>query len=117
MDKYEYQAKLEEIKKLVDKEEYEEAAAIADTIEWKRVRSVRTLCLVSEIYEIVGRAEDSKNILYRAYRRSPSSRQILYRLTEACVQTQDFDDAVEYYTEYVNLAPHDNNRYILKYEI
>lgn len=117
MDKYEYQAKLEEIKKLVDKEEYEEAAAIADTIEWKRVRSVRTLCLVSEIYEIVGRAEDSKNILYRAYRRSPGSRQILYRLTEACVQTQDFDDAVEYYTEYVNLAPHDNNRYILKYEI
>ena len=117
MDKYEYQAKLEEIKKLVDKEEYEEAAAIADTVEWKRVRSVRTLCLVSEIYEIVGRAEDSKNILYRAYRRSPSSRQILYRLTEACVQTQDFDDAVEYYTEYVNLAPHDNNRYILKYEI
>ena len=105
------------MKKLVDKEEYEEAAAIADTIEWKRVRSVRTLCLVSEIYEIVGRAEDSRNILYRAYRRSPSSRQILYRLTEACVQTQDFDDAVEYYTEYVNLAPHDNNRYILKYEI
>ncbi len=117
VDKYEYQAKLEEIKKLVDKEEYEEAAAIADTIEWKKVRSVRTLCLVSEIYEIVGRAEDSKNILYRAYRRSPGSRQILYRLTEACVQTQDFDDAVEYYTEYVNLAPHDNNKYILKYEI
>ena len=117
VDKYEYQAKLEEMKKLVDKEEYEEAAAIADTIEWKRVRSVRTLCLVSEIYEIVGRAEDSKNILYRAYRRSPGSRQILYRLTEACVQTQDFDDAVEYYTEYVNLAPHDNNKYILKYEI
>lgn len=117
MDKYEYQAKLEEMKKLIDKEEYEEAVAIADTIEWKRVRSVRTLCLVSEIYEIVGRAEDSKNILYRAYRRSPSSRQILYRLTEACVQTQDFDDAVEYYTEYVNLAPHDNNKYILKYEI
>ncbi|MCU6725229.1 hypothetical protein [Muricoprocola aceti] len=117
MDKYEYQAKLEEMKKLVDKEEYEEAVAIADTIEWKRVRSVRTLCLVSEIYEIVGRAEDSKNILYRAYRRSPGSRQILYRLTEACVQTQDFDDAVEYYTEYVNLAPHDNNKYILKYEI
>ena len=117
VDKYEYQAKLEEMKKLVDKEEYEEAVAIADTIEWKRVRSVRTLCLVSEIYEIVGRAEDSKNILYRAYRRSPGSRQILYRLTEACVQTQDFDDAVEYYTEYVNLAPHDNNKYILKYEI
>lgn len=117
MDKYEYQAKLEEINKLVDKEEYEGAAAIADTIEWKRVRSVRTLCMVSEVYEAIGRAEDSKAILYRAYRRSPNSRQILYRLTEACVQTQDFDDAVEYYTEYVNLSPNDNSKYVLKYEI
>ena len=117
MDKFEYQAKLEEINKLVDKEDYEGAAAIADTIEWKRVRSVRTLCMVSEVYEAIGRAEDSKAILYRAYRRSPNSRQILYRLTEACVQTQDFDDAVEYYTEYVNLSPNDNSKYILKYEI
>lgn len=117
MDKYEYQAKLEEINSLVEKEDYEGAAKIADTIEWKRVRSVRTLCMVSEIYEAIGRAEDSKAILYRAYRRSPSSRQILYRLTEACVQTQDFDDAVEYYTEYVNLSPNDNSKYILKYEI
>lgn len=117
VDKFEYQAKLEEINKLVEKQEYEEAARIADTIEWKRVRSVRTLCMVSEIYEAIGRVEDSKAILYRAYRRSPNSRQILYRLTEACVQTQDFDDAVEYYTEYVNLAPNDNSKYILKYEI
>lgn len=117
MDKFEYQAKLEEINKLVEKEDYEEAVAIADTIEWKRVRSVRTLCMISEIYEAVGRMDDSKGILFRAYRRSPNSRQILYRLTEVCVQTQEFDDAVEYYTEYVNLAPHDNNKYILKYEI
>ncbi|UWO26507.1 hypothetical protein [Marvinbryantia formatexigens] len=117
MDKFEYQAKLEEINKLVEKENYEGAANIADTIEWKRVRSVRTLCMISEIYEAVGRAEDSKAILYRAYRRSPGSRQILYRLTEACVQTQEFDDAVEYYTEYVNLSPNDNSKYILKYEI
>lgn len=117
MDKFEYQAKLEEINKLVVKQDYEEAARIADSIEWKRVRSVRTLCMVSEIYETVGRVEDSKAILYRAYRRSPNSRQILYRLTEACVQTQDFDDAVEYYTEYVNLSPHDNSKYVLKYEI
>lgn len=117
MDKFEYQAKLEEINKLVEKQDYEEAARIADSIEWKRVRSVRTLCMVSEIYEAIGRVEDSKAILYRAYRRSPNSRQILYRLTEVCVQTQDFDDAVEYYTEYVNLSPHDNSKYILKYEI
>lgn len=95
MDKFEYQAKLEEINKLVEKEDYEEAVAIADTIEWKRVRSVRTLCMISEIYEAVGRMDDSKGILFRAYRRSPNSRQILYRLTEVCVQTQEFDDAVE----------------------
>lgn len=117
MDKYEYQAKLEEINKLIERKNYEEAVSIADTIEWKRVRSVRTLCAISEVYEAVGRAEDGKAILYRAYRRSPNSRQILYRLTEACIQTQDFDDAVEYYTEYVNLSPNDNSKYILKYEI
>ncbi len=117
MDKYEYQAKLEEINTLIEKNAYDGAVKIADTIEWKRVRSVRTLCMISELYESVGRAEDSKAILYRAYRRSPNSRQILYRLTEACVQTQDFDDAVEYYTEYVNLSPNDNSKYILKYEI
>ncbi|MDO4344999.1 MAG: hypothetical protein Q4C50_09380 [Eubacteriales bacterium] len=117
MDKYEYQAKLEEINKLAEKQDYDEAVQIADTIEWKRVRSVKTLCMISEIYEAVGRAEDSKAILYRAYRRSPNSRQILYRLTEACVQTQEFDDAVEYYTEYVNVSPNDNSKYILKYEI
>lgn len=117
MDKFEYQAKLEEINKLIDKGELEEAVKIADTIEWKRVRVARTLCMISELYEAVGRVEDSKTILYRAYRRSPNSRQILYRLTEACLQTQDFDDAVEYYTEYVNLSPNDNSKYILKYEI
>ncbi|MGN0353577.1 MAG: hypothetical protein ACI4EI_00710 [Muricoprocola sp.] len=117
MDKYEYQAKLEEINKLVEKKEYEEAVSLVDTIEWKRVRSVRTLCMVSELYEAVGRVEDSKAILYRAYRRSPNSRQILFRLVEACILNQEFDDAVEYYTEYVNLAPNDNNKYILKYEI
>ncbi len=117
MDKFEYQAKLDEITKLAENGDYDSAIRIADTIEWKRVRSVRTLCMVSELYESVGRPQDSKAILYRAYRRSPSSRQILYRLTEACVQTQDFDDAVEYYTEYVNLSPNDNSKYILKYEI
>ena len=117
MDKYEYQAKLEEINKLVERKEYEEAVSLVDTIEWKRVRSVRTLCMVSELYEAVGRVEDSKAILYRAYRRSPNSRQILFRLVEACILNQEFDDAVEYYTEYVNLAPNDNNKYILKYEI
>ena len=78
MDKYEYNVKLEEINQLVNEENYEEAARVADTIEWKRVRNVRTLCMVSEIYEADGRLEDSKEILLRAYRRSPNVRAILY---------------------------------------
>ena len=117
MDKYEYNVKLEEINKLVNEEDYEEAARVADTIEWKRVRNVRTLCMVSEIYEADGRLEDSKEILLRAYRRSPNVRAILYRLVEICVKMKEFDDAVEFYTQYVQSAPNDNSRYILKYKI
>lgn len=117
MDKYEYNVKLEEINQLVNEENYEEAAKVADTIEWKRVRNVRTLCMVSEIYEADGRLEDSKEILLRAYRRSPNVRAILYRLVEICVKMKEFDDAVEFYTQYVQSAPNDNSRYILKYKI
>lgn len=117
MDKYEYNLKLEEIDKLVDQKDYEEAAKMADTIDWKRVRNVRTLCLISEIYEAAGRLADSKNLLVRAYRRSPMGRTILYRLVEVTTEMQQYDEALEYYTEYVQAAPHDNNRYILKYQI
>lgn len=117
MDKFEYNAKLEEINRLAEQEEYEEAAKLADSIEWKRVRNVRTLCMVSEIYEANGQLEESKQILLRAYRRSPNGRSMLYRLTEVAVKMHEFDDAVEYYTEFVNAAPNDNNKYILKYKI
>lgn len=117
MDKYEYNLKLEEIDKLVDQKDYKEAAKMADTIDWKRVRNVRTLCLISEIYEAAGRLEDSKNLLVRAYRRSPMGRTILYRLVEVTTEMKQYDEALEYYTEYVQAAPHDNNRYILKYQI
>ena len=117
MDKYEYNLKLEEIDKLVDQGNYEEAAGLADSIDWRRVRNIRTLCLISEIYEASGRLEDSKNILVRAYRRSPVGRTVLYRLIEVTTELQQYDEAIEYYTEYVQAAPHDNNRYILKYKI
>ena len=117
MDKYEYNLKLEEIDKLVDQGDYAEAANLADTIEWRRVRNVRTLCLISEIYEASGRFEDSKALLVRAYRRSPVGRTVLYRLVEVTTELQQYDEAIEYYTEYVQAAPHDNNRYILKYKI
>lgn len=117
LDKYEYNLKLEEIDKLVDQRDYEEAANLADTIEWKRVRNVRTLCLISEIYEAAGRLEDSKKILERAYRRSPVGKNVLYRLVEVTTALRQYDEALEYYTEYVQAAPHDNNRYILKYKL
>ncbi len=117
MDKYEYNLKLEEIDKLVDQGNYTEAASLADSIDWRRVRNIRTLCLISEIYEASGRLEDSKNILIRAYRRSPVGRTVLYRLIEVTTELQQYDEAIEYYTEYVQAAPHDNNRYILKYKI
>lgn len=117
MDKYEYNLKLEEIDKLVDQEDYQEAANLADTIDWRRVRNIRTLCLISEIYEAAGRLEDSKTLLLRAYRRSPVGRTVLYRLVEVTTALGQYDEALEYYSEYVQAAPHDNNRYILKYKI
>lgn len=117
VDKYEYNLKLDEINRLVEQEEYEQAARIADTVEWKRVRNARTLCMISEIYEANGRLEDSKDILLRAYQRSQIGRTILYRLTEVAIKMREFDEAVEYYSEFVNAAPNDTSRYILKYKI
>ncbi len=117
MDKNEYKVKLDEIEKCVDTGNYAEAARIADQIDWKRVRNVRTLCLVSEIYEAENRYEDSKALLLRAYRRTPVGRAILYRLVEVTIKLKQFDEAIEYYSEYVQAAPHDTSRYILKYKI
>ena len=85
MDKYEYNLKLEEITKLADQGYYEDAADIIDTIDWRRVRNVRTLCMISEIYEEVGRLQDSKALLLRAYRKSQAVRSILFHLTEISV--------------------------------
>ncbi len=117
MDKNEYNLKLQEINRYVDQESYEEAAQTADQIDWKRVRNVRTLCLISEVYEAVDRLQDSKDLLVSAYRRSPIGKTVLYRLTEITIKLKQFDEAIEYYSEYVQAAPHDISRYILKYKI
>ena len=117
MDKREYQEKLDEISRLIAEEDYAQAARVADTIDWKRVRNVQTLVMVSEIYEAVERYEDSKVLLLRAYRRSPLGRTVLYRLVECTIHLGQFDEAIEYYSEYVQAAPHDNNKFILKYKI
>ena len=117
VDKNEYNLKLQEIDKLVDQGNYAAAAAAADQIDWKRVRNVRTLCLISEIYEAENRYEDSKALLLRAYRRAPVGRAILYRLVEVTIKLKQFDEAIEYYSEYVQAAPNDTGKYILKYKI
>ena len=91
LDKYEYNLKLEEIDKLVDQGAYEEAADVADAVDWRRVRNVRTLCLISEIYEAAGRLEDSKHILERAYKKSPVGKNVLYRLVEVTTALHQYD--------------------------
>ncbi len=117
VDKNEYNLKLEEINRCVEERKFEQAAQIADQIDWRRVRNIRTLCMISEIYEAVDRPEDSKQLLLRAYRRSPVGRSILYRLVEVTIKLKQFDEAVEYYSEYAHAAPHDINGLILKYKI
>ena len=117
LDKNEYNSKLQEIDRCVDQGNYAEAARIADQIDWKRVRNIRTLCLISEIYEAEHRYEDSKTLLIRAYKRAPVGRAILYRLVEVTIKLKQFDEAINYYSEYVQAAPHDTSRYILKYKI
>ena len=99
MDKNEYNVKLQEIYRCVDQGNHAEAARLADQIDWKRVRNARTLCLISEIYETEHRYEDSKELLIRAYKRSPVGRAILYRLVEVTIKLKQFDEAIEYYTE------------------
>ncbi len=117
MDKNEYNLRLEEINRCVDERKFEQAAQIADQIDWRRVRNIRTLCMISEVYEAVDRPEDSKQLLLRAYRRTPVGRSILYRLVEVTIKLKQFDEAIEYYSEYAHVAPHDINGLILKYKI
>lgn len=117
LDKTEYQIKLDQINELVDKQDFEGALEIVDTIDWRRVKSVRTLCMVADIYEVNDRLDDSKRILLLAYKRSSIGKIILYRLVEVCLKLGETDEAVDYYTEYEQNAPGDSSKYILKYKI
>lgn len=117
MDKYEYKLKLDEIKALASEKRYEEAVQIIDTINWRKVRNVNSLVKAGEIYAQVGRYEEGKEILLMAYDRSPIGRMIIYRLAEIAIKTKSFDEAQEYYQEFVEIAPHDNLKYILRYEL
>ena len=117
MDKYEYKLKLDQMKSLTAEGKYEEAAEIADTINWHKIKNINALVKVGEIYEKVGRYDESKDVLLTAYDKSPIGRMIIYRLAEVAVRRKSFDEAKEYYQEFVEIAPHDNLKYVLKYEI
>ena len=117
MDKYEYKFKLDEIKNLMAKKQYTEAAEIADSINWRKVRNVNALMKAGDIYAQIGRYDEAKEILLMAYDRSPIGRMIIYKLAEIAIKTKEFDEAQEYYDEFVEIAPHDNLKYILRYEM
>lgn len=117
MDKNEYRAKLDEITDLVDRQDYKGALKIVDTIDWRRVRSARTLCMVGEIYEANKRYNDSRRLLLLAHQRAPIGKTVLYRLVELSIKMGNFDEAVDYYKRFVEVSPNDNSRYILKYKI
>ena len=104
------------MKSLTAEGKYEEAAEIADTINWRKIKNINALVKVGEIYEKVGRYDESKDVLLTAYDKSPIGRMIIYRLAEVAVRTKSFDEAKEYYQEFVEIAPH-NLKYVLKYEI
>ena len=116
MDKTEYHLKLEEINRLVDAQDYEGALTVADSIDWRRVKSVRTLCMVADIYEVNGELEKSMQMLQLAHKRSSIGKMILYR-QELALKMGLYDDAVKYYNQYLETASNDTSKYILKYKI
>ena len=117
LDKYEYNLKLDQMKIFVAEGNYESAAEVADSINWNKIKNVNALIKAGEVYEKVERYEDARDILLNAYDRSPIGRTIIYRLAEVAIKMKDYDAAQEYYDEFVDIAPHDNQRYILKYNI
>lgn len=117
MDKYEYKLRSEEIKALIKKRDFVKAVEIADTIDWTRVRSVSMLCTISDLYKINRRYKEAKELLLQAYEKHPGGRTILYSLCELCIKTDDIIGAIEYYKEFVQLAPTDNGKFILQYKI
>ena len=117
MDKYEYKLRSDEIKSLIKQREFQKAVEIADTIDWTRVRSVTTLCTISDLYKINRRYRDAKILLEQAYERYPNGRMIVYSLCELCIKMEEIVQAIEYYKQFVQMAPTDNGKFILQYKI
>ncbi len=117
LDKFEYKASADEIKALIAEGEYAEAVKIADKIDWRRVRGVMMLCTISDLYKINRRYQESKDILLMAYEKHPTGRLIIYSLCELCIKMGEYDQASEYYKEFVQIAPRDTGRYVLQYRL
>lgn len=117
LDKYEYKVRADEIKALIAEGEYAEAVKIADTIDWRRVKSVMMLCTISDLYKINRRYEDSRDILLLAYEKHTGGRLIVYSLCELSIKLEEYVQAIEYYKEFVQLAPKDSGRYVLQYKL
>lgn len=117
MDKYEYKVRADEIKSLIAEGDYAEAVKIADTIDWRRVKSVMMLCTISDLYKINRRYEDSRDILLLAYEKHTGGRAIVYSLCELSIKLEEYVQAIEYYKEFVQLAPKDSGRYVLQYKL
>lgn len=117
LDKEEFRVKLGEINKLVEARDYKGAMQIVDSIDWRRVKNVRTLCVVGEIYAANKRYEESKEIFLLAYHRAPIGKNILYRLIEVSLKMGQISEATEFFDEYREVAGNDNSQYILRYKI
>ena len=117
MDKAEYKSKIEEITAYAEKGQFHEAASTADEVDWKHVRSARTLCMIGEVYEMDHRFEDSLRVLEYALKRAPSGKAVLYRLAEICIRLKRLDDAKKYLREFESVSPNDTSKYILQYKL
>ena len=117
MDKAEYRVMLDRITELADAGDYTNALPVVEKVDWRRVKSVRTLCMVSEVYEANDRLEDALRVLKIAYKRASISKTVLYRLSEISAKLGDSKGAINYYKEFEEISPMDNSKYILKYEI
>jgi len=117
LDKYEYKLKTDQMKALASDGNYKEAADIADSINWRKVKNVNFLVKVGEVYEKVGRFEEARDVLLMAYDRSPIGRMIIYRLAELAIKMKSFEEAEEYYDEFIELAPNDNLKYVIRYKL
>ena len=117
MDKYEINIKTEQVKKLIRKREFKDAARIADTIDFSKVKNTALLITVADVYETIGEYDKARDILVMAYERNQLGRQIAFRLTRVSVKRKDLEDAMDYYADFVDAAPRDASRYILQYDI